>query len=129
MTIQLWRSFGNYSNQYSYSTWAYRIALNVAISFYRKETRRKQISQPAPDNILYFIDTHKAEAMEENISFLMKFIAGLREIDKGLMLLYLEEKPYKEIASIMGLSESNVATKIGRIKTELKIKFANLQKR
>jgi RNA polymerase sigma factor (sigma-70 family) len=122
--VQLWKSFDNYSDQYKYSTWIYRIALNVSISFYRKENRRKQVSNPLSDGILNFVDTYIVDEIEENIGFLQRFIAELKELDKALMLLYLEEKSHKEIAEIIGISESNVATKIGRIKTVLKQKFS-----
>lgn len=124
--IQLWKSFNNYDEQFKYSTWMYQIALNVAISFYRKESRRQKVSNPINDSILNFTDTSTHDTTEENISILHKFIAELKELDKALMLLYLEEKSYKEIATIIGISETNVATKIGRIKTILKQKFANV---
>ena len=123
--VQLWKSFENYNDLYKYSTWIYRIALNVAISFYRKENRRKQVSNPLSDSILNFADSHVEDETEENIGFLQLFISALKEIDRALMLLYLEEKSYKEIAEIIGISETNVATKIGRIKILLKQKFSS----
>ena len=123
--VQLWKSFDKYNEQYKYSTWIYRIALNVAISFYRKEHRRKDISNPLSDGILIFTDTDETK---EDIRFLQQFIAELKELDKALMLLYLEEKSYKEIAEIIDLSETNVATKIGRIKNRLKQKFSTIKK-
>jgi RNA polymerase sigma factor (sigma-70 family) len=125
IVVQLWKSFECYNDQYKYSTWIYRIALNVAISFYRKENRRKQVSNPITDGILNFADTNVKSETEENIGLLQQFIAELKELDKALMLLYLEEKSHKEIAEIIGISESNVATKIGRIKILLKQKFSS----
>jgi len=125
--VQLWKSFDSYTNQYKYSTWMYRIALNVAISFYRKENRRKQVSNPLSDGILDIVDTNVSAELDENINFLHEFIAELKELDKALMLLYLEEKNYKEIAEIVGISETNVATKIGRIKAILKQKFSTIK--
>ena len=123
--VQLWKSFDNYTNEYKYSTWIYRIALNVAISFYRKENRRKQVSNPLSDGIINFVDTNVTYEIEENIGFLQQLISELKELDKALTLLYLEEKSHKEIAEIIGISETNVATKIGRIKTLLKQKFSS----
>jgi RNA polymerase sigma factor (sigma-70 family) len=125
--VQLWKSFDSYSDQYKYSTWMYRIALNVAISFYRKENRRQHVSQPLSDGIIHFSDPAITNELDENIGFLQQFIAELKELDKALMLLYLDEKSYKEIAEIMGISETNVATKIGRIKTALKQRFSLLK--
>jgi len=125
IVVQLWKSFGSYNDQYKYSTWIYRIALNVAISFYRKENRRKQVSNQITDGILNFADTNVISETDENITLLQQFITELKELDKAIMLLYLEEKSHKEIAEIIGISESNVATKIGRIKILLKQKFSS----
>lgn len=125
ITIQLWKSFDNYLSQYKLSTWMYRIALNVAISFYRKENRRKELSNPLSEGILEFADSHP-ESLDESIVFLQKFIAELKELDKALMLLYLEEKSQKEIAEILGITVTNVATKVERIKKILKQKFSTL---
>lgn len=122
--VQLWKSFDKYNDQYKYSTWIYRIALNVAISFYRKGNSRKEVFT---DTILEIVDTNVKPAIEDDIGILQRFIAELKELDKALMLLYLEEKSYREIADIMGISETNVATKIGRIKTILKQKFSNIK--
>jgi RNA polymerase sigma factor (sigma-70 family) len=124
--VQLWKSFDNYNEQFRYSTWIYQIALNLAISFYRKESRRQHIAGPIHEGILNYADNATHDATEENISILHRFIEELKELDKALMLLYLEEKSYKEIAEIIGISETNVATKIGRIKTILKQKFSNV---
>jgi RNA polymerase sigma-70 factor (ECF subfamily) len=125
--VQLWKSFDNYDNQYKYTTWMYRIALNVAISFYRKENRRKQLTNPLSDNILELVDDTAIIEINKNIGYLQQFIIELKELDKALMLLYLEEKSHKEIAEITGISETNVATKIGRIKKILKQKFSSIK--
>ncbi len=125
--VQLWNSFESYNYQYKYSTWIYRIALNVAISFYRKETRRKEISSSLTDSILNFPDRNPIHETEKDITILEQFISELKELEKGVMLLYLEEKSYKEIAEIIGISETNVATKIGRIKLSLKQQFSHIK--
>lgn len=125
---QLWKSFDNYSEQYKYSTWIYRIALNVAISFYRKENRRKAIANPLSEGIFSFADFYENNETESNLGFLQLFISELKDLDKALLLLYLEEKSYKEIAEIIGITETNVATKLGRIKVLLKQKFSILEK-
>ena len=125
--VQLWKSFDNYNDEYKYSTWIYRISLNVAISFYRKENSRTKISSPFTDGIFNFADTNDTEEKEINMSILQQFISELKQLDKALMLLYLEEKSYKEISEIIGYSETNVATKISRIKNELKKKFSHIK--
>jgi RNA polymerase sigma factor (sigma-70 family) len=124
--VQLWSAFARYDDQFKHSTWVYRIALNVAISFYRKETRRRVIANPFTEGILSIEDEPEAHDWSEETGLLQQFINELKGLDKALLLLYLEEKPYKEISGIMGISESNVATKIGRIKAALKKKFEQL---
>ena len=124
---QLWKSFDNYDNQYRYSTWIYRVALNVAISFYRKENRRKVLSSPLSEGVFSLIDFNESNEMESNLRLLQQFIQELKDLDKALMLLYLEEKSHREIAEIIGISETNVATKIGRIKLLLKQKFSTIE--
>lgn len=125
--VQLWKSFDNYNDEYKYSTWIYRISLNVAISFYRKEKTRTKISNPFNDGIFNFADTNGSEEKEINFGILQKFISELKQLDKALMLLYLEEKSYKEISEIIGITETNVATKISRIKGKLKREFAQIK--
>lgn len=125
--IQLWKSFNDYNNNFKYSTWMYRISLNVAISFYRKEKIREKISNPFTEGILSFTDNNCMEDKESNLSMLQQMILELKDFDKALMLLYLEEKSHKEISQIIGISETNVATKINRIKNILKQKFTQIR--
>ena len=125
--LQLWKSFDNYNEIFKLSTWIYRISLNVAISFYRKEKSRKRISNPLTTDIFAFTDTEISEDKETNLGILNQLILKLNDLDKALMLLYLEEKSYKEISEIIGITETNVATKIGRIKSKLKKEFNQLK--
>ena len=120
--IQLWKAFDNYDNRYKVSTWMYRIALNVAISFYRKE--RKSSSAPLTSVVIGMMAEDPPEEHEENVRLLYQFINELDELNKALMLLYLEDNSYKEMAEILGISETNVATKISRIKEKLKKRFS-----
>ena len=101
----------------------YRIALNVAISFYRKETRAIRFDRYTENLLVVAADPDEGVETERKLSLLQQFILALNEIDKSIMLLYLDDKSYKEIAEITGISVSNVATKINRIKTSLKSKF------
>ncbi len=125
IVFNLWKSFEGFTWDSKFSTWMYRIALNVAISFYRKEMRSIKFSSFSEDLIVFEEATDANIDVENNLSLLQKFIHELNEIDKSIMLLYLENKGYKEIAEITGITESNVATKINRIKTKLKSKFLN----
>ncbi len=123
IVLKLWKSFEHYNEQFKHSTWIYRVALNTAISFYRKEKSRKEITNPFSENLLNIADVENNKQTEESTLFLNQFIGELKELDKALMLLYLEEKSHKEMAEIMGITETNVATKIGRIKQILKQRF------
>lgn len=124
--IQLWLSFGNYDSRFRISTWMYRIALNVAISFYRKEHRRYQLNQPLPENLLYLREAPAPED-EELLNSLHRFIRELKEIDRAIILLYLDGNPQQDIAEVLGISASNVSTRVGRIKQQLRQKFSTLK--
>ncbi len=124
ITVQLWRSFAKYDDRYKYSTWIYRIALNVAISFYRKESKRRVIAHPIPEAVFNIAETDDTTTTAQQVGLLQQFIAELKELDKALILLYLDGRGHKEIADIMGISETNVSTKVGRIKEKLKQRFA-----
>jgi RNA polymerase sigma factor (sigma-70 family) len=127
IVIQLWGAFDRYNDQYKLSTWMYRIALNVAISFYRKERKRIASSLPLTEGMSEIAEDAAQEELNANIHLLQQFINQLKELDKALMILYLESKSYKEIAEILGITETNVATKISRIKDQLKQKFSTIK--
>ena len=128
IVFNLWKAFANYVPDHKFSTWMYRIGLNVAISFYRKELRSIQFSAFSEDLIVFDDESENQSSAESSLGLLQKFILELKEIDKSIMLLYLEQKNYREIAEIVGISESNVATKINRIKISLKTKFQTIDK-
>ena len=126
ITYQLWKSYNHFNGAVKFSTWMYRVALNVAITFYRKTKTGEAIIQLAePDRE---IEDNKEDTveLENNINTLQQFINELKELDKALMILYLEEKSYSEIAEILGNTETNVATRISRIKDKLKQKFSTI---
>lgn len=121
--IQIWQSLHTYNSQYAITTWLYRVSLNTAISHYRKsKTRGKYFIALEPDfDTRSFLDNTEKE---QNLNLLEKFISELKEIDKALMLLYLEDKSHTEISEILGMSITNVSTKIARIKEKLKKRFS-----
>lgn len=126
MMIQIWQSIHKYNDKYKISTYIFRISLNVAISFYRKSsTRAKKYTELNEETVLTTLDD-KSEN-ERHLKLLEQFISELKEIDKALMILYLEDKVHTEIAEILGISVSNVGTKIGRIKDQLKKRFSQLK--
>lgn len=125
MMIQIWQSIHKYNDQYKISTWLYRISLNVAISFYRKNSTRTKNYTDLNEQIMETPVEDKSEN-ERQLNLLEQFISELKELDKALMILYLEDKSHTEIAEILGMSVSNVGTKIGRIKNQLKTRFSQL---
>lgn len=119
--LQLWQAFPSFKPDYKLSTWMYRIALNVAISAYRKASKRGQIIMPLSETAIY-LEEDNSEA-SDNRDLLQSLIKELKEIDRALILLYLDGYLYPEIGEVLGLSESNVATKLSRIKQHLKKRF------
>lgn len=120
--IQLWKAYPSFNHQSQISTWIYRIALNTAISNFRRTKRTIQESALSQSN--YQIpDTNENKELNDNIAILYQLIHKLNDLDKAIMLLYLDDRSYKEIAEIVGISETNVATKINRIKSKLRNQF------
>jgi len=120
IVVQLWRSFRSFDERARFSTWMYRIALNVAISFYRRESVRTRHIVPGSEHLLETIgDT---ENRSEEVSMLYGWIEELDPLNKALVLLYLDGNNYQETATILGISETNVATKISRLKETLRQK-------
>ncbi|GGC86485.1 DNA-directed RNA polymerase sigma-70 factor [Flavobacterium lutivivi] len=123
ITIQLWKAFPKFRGEAKFSTWAYRVALNTAITLYRKNTR--SISTSSFENHKFFIaqEDYNPEE-EEKLKLMYKAIHQLNDIDKALVFMYLEDKDYQEIAETLGISEVNARVKMNRIKTKL-IKILN----
>ena len=112
--VNLWRGFTKFKGNSNISTWIYRIALNTCISYYRKE-RVKPGSVPISSNLnLYYDSTDN-----ESISMMYSMIEALNPLDKAIILLYLEDKTYDEIAEIIGISKSNAGVRLLRIKEKL----------
>ena len=115
--IRLWKSYPSFRNQSAFSTWLYRVALNTAIDLIRKEnlqpvhTELSQIEYNIPDHE-HNIDSKKKET-------LYQAIGQLSDVEKAIIILYLEDYSYKEISEIIGISESNTGVKISRIKNQL----------
>jgi RNA polymerase sigma-70 factor (ECF subfamily) len=122
--IQLWCSFERFAGQSRFSTWMYRVALNVAISWVRTQHHaRRTVS--LDDEVLdtTLVDEASDDLPPEVGVFLKQLLNGLNELDRALILLYLEGHDHDTIADILGISSTNVATKIGRIKQKLQAQF------
>lgn len=118
MICQLWKAADQYDSTQKFSTYMYRIALNVAISFYRKSSRGGV--RVALDADMQWLAAEGNGPLDERVEMLQRWVASLGELDKALMILYLEERSYRDIAEILGISETNVGTKLGRLKVRLK---------
>jgi RNA polymerase sigma-70 factor (ECF subfamily) len=120
ISLQLWKAYPRYSPERPFSTWMYRIALNVGISFLRSATRphRQTLSLDATE--LDVADETATPENDERVAELQRVIAGLEPLNRALLLLYLDDRSYREIASILGITETNVATKISRLKERVR---------
>jgi RNA polymerase sigma-70 factor, ECF subfamily len=115
--MQLWRSFPSYNGKSKFSSWMYRVAINTAISQFRKDKRSKiDFVSDISEN---FLNEELFEEKEERIQILQKAIGKLSKGEKAIIILYMDDYPYEEIAEIVGISISNVGVKINRIKKKL----------
>ncbi|MDT0551785.1 MAG: RNA polymerase subunit sigma-70 [Bacteroidetes bacterium MedPE-SWsnd-G1] len=119
ITIQLWKAYPKFRGEAKFSTWMYRVALNTAITLYRKSKR--QIKTNDISDFHYKLESEEYDGeIEEQMKLLYQAIHQLSDVEKALILLYLEDKPYKEIAETIGITEVNARVKVNRIKTKLK---------
>jgi RNA polymerase sigma factor (sigma-70 family) len=119
--VHLWKSHGRYDDRFKLSTWIYRIALNVAISAYRREKKRSEPVSPLEEIIVE--PATETEQPDPKIAMLHRIIDQLDELNRALMILYLDDNSYRDIAGILGLTGTNVATKINRLKLKIKEQF------
>ena len=118
ITLQAWKAYAGFRGDAKFSTWLYRVALNTAITFFRKEKRKPDIysTEAVPD-----IETHETQDLiEEQVKAMYAAIGDLSKIDKAIVMLYLEDYNYNDIGEMMGITANNVAVKMNRIKTKLK---------
>lgn len=115
--LQLWKSFEQFANRAAISTWLYRVAMNTAFHYIKYHERLQQRALAGELALLQQeVEGQKQEMLQE----VLTAIQALNALDKGLVLLYLEEKSHQEIAHIMGISTSNVGTRLQRAKQKLK---------
>jgi len=119
ITIQLWKNYSKFRGDAKFSTWMYRVALNTAISLYRKSTRTLKTDDFS--EVAFKISSSEYDDTEEQqLEALYKAIHQLNDIDKALIFLYLEDKPFNEIAETLGISNVNARVKMNRAKEKLK---------
>lgn len=124
ITAQLWRAWPDYDPSRTFSTWMYRVALNVAISHVRSASQHRHHAVALDEQSHDIADERARDPeTEQQLRLLQKIIAGLDKLNRALLLLYLDERSSREIAEILGISESNVTTKIGRLKQRIRSEF------
>ncbi len=115
---QLWKSFETFSEKSGISTWIYKVAMNTAIH-HLKINKRKIVTVPLEEQLLDFYEPDNSVA-EDKWKVFKQHIDELNLLDKGIVILYLENKSYEEISKIIGISVSNVGTRLNRIKEKIK---------
>ncbi len=119
IVLQLWKSYPKFKQQSKFSTWLYRVAIYTAIAGLRKQTKIIQFTEPESlPNIAGDIGYDKTQ--DEQLAELYKAIEQLNEIEKAIIMLYLEDKSYEEMEEILGINQGNLRVKMTRIKDKLK---------
>lgn len=118
ITLNLWKAFPHYRHEAKLSTWIYKIALNTAITNYRKNNRKIKPS-PLSDHMFDQLSNYLTENSDEEVKILYEAISKLLPVDKAIILLYLEENSYQSISDITGISIGNVGMRIKRTKEKL----------
>lgn len=116
--LQIWRSKDNFQKQSEWTTWIYRLTLNVCMTLLKKKKNRHQ--EFASDYLPVELVEDSHALADESLDQLYNAIRQLTEVDRGVILLYLEEKTYQEIADIIGTTANNIGVRIKRIKERLK---------
>lgn len=114
--LRLWKSFPKFRGDSKFSTWMYRVALNTTITYVRQQQKRK--TDAIGDDSKNIPDTSDGYN-EDQIRMLYKAIKQLNEVDRAIIMLYLDEKSYDEISEIMGMTVSNIGVRINRAKVKL----------
>lgn len=122
ITLQVWQSIGNFNGQFKWSTWIYRVALNTSISFYRKnKTRKERTERLGP--VIELPAAQEAHPEDGDVALLHRLIRELKEIDRALILLSLDGLSSKEMAEVMDTTQTNVTSRLSRIRKKLKTNF------
>ena len=119
IAIQVWKNYSKFRGEAKFSTWMYRVALNTAISLYRKSSRSIK-TQDFSDVSFKIKSIDYDDTKDQQLKALYDGIRELSDIEKALIFLYLEDKPYKEIAITLGITEVNARVKMNRAKDKLK---------
>jgi RNA polymerase sigma-70 factor (ECF subfamily) len=125
ISIQVWQAWPNFDEARVFSTWLYRIALNIAISHRRSASTRARHVSPVDAGTLAALPDPAALEPDDRVRELYRVIDQQDDLHRALLLLYLEGREYREIAEVLGLSETNVATKLSRLKQRLRAEMGS----
>lgn len=124
MIIQLWKAFPKFKGESKLSTWLYRVAINTAITGLRR--KKDFITSYKPENLPHRSDENPGAAEEEQLQLLYKAIAQLNDVEKALVMLYLEDHSYDEMEDILGISSGTLRVKMNRVKEKLRQLTSNV---
>jgi RNA polymerase sigma-70 factor (ECF subfamily) len=124
IVAQLWAAWPRYDRARAFTTWMYRVALNVAISHVRGVYRSARYFVPLAEEHHSLADEMVDHEARQQLAALEAIIAGLDPLNRALLLLYLDDRSHREIAEILGIGESNVGTRIGRLKQRIRDQVA-----
>lgn len=119
IVLQLWRSYDTFKGQSKISTWMYRVALNTAITLFRKKTKSPQTAELQDFHHQTFLEDD--DEKQQQISLLYKVVKMLPKVERAIVMMYLDDLPYRDIAENLGITEVNARVKMNRLKKTLKL--------
>lgn len=120
IVLQLWKSFNSFKGESKFSTWMYRVSLNTAITLIRKKNKTIETSSIDRQSFFDIRSNDEDEEKEERLRMLYSSIKMLNDVERALVLLYLEDLPYRKISETLGITEVNARVKMNRIKDKLR---------
>ncbi len=119
IVLQLWRSYDSFKGDSKISTWMYRVALNTAITLFRKKTKSPKTDEIQDFHVKTFIENFENEKQQQ-VTLLYKVIKMLPNVERAIVTMYLDDLPYRDIAENLGITEVNARVKMNRLKKTLK---------
>ncbi|QPH40825.1 RNA polymerase sigma factor [Pedobacter endophyticus] len=119
IVMQLWKAYPTFKGNSKFSTWMYRVALNTALIYFKKDNRK--VDKTPLDENVDIVDVNESDAREEKLAYLYKAVQQLNPVEKALIFLFLENQSHREIAENLGISEINARVKLNRTKEKLQL--------
>jgi RNA polymerase sigma-70 factor (ECF subfamily) len=124
IVIQLWKAYASFKGHSKFSTWLYRVAINTAITGLRTKNNFIESYEPAglPSHIS---NDNTNDETEEKLAQMYEAINTLNDVDKAIVILYMEDRSYEEMEEILGISQGNLRVRMNRIKEKLRLRIKN----